>query len=108
MHSMENINYNKQKENANLLINSLNDLNAPQRDAINRLVNKAQTREKVAEQLQSAQALNDAMKHLRNSIQNQSTVRQESKYINASDDKKSNIITQLEKSKILSMNNIQH
>lgn len=76
------------KENANLLINSLNDLNAPQRDAINRLVNKAQTREKVAEQLQSAQALNDAMKHLRNSIQNQSTVRQESKYINASDDKK--------------------
>ena len=46
MHSMENINYNKQKENANLLINSLNDLNAPQRDAINRLVNKAQTREK--------------------------------------------------------------
>ena len=34
------------KENANLLINSLNDLNAPQRDAINRLVNKAQTREK--------------------------------------------------------------
>ena len=76
------------KENANLLINSLNDLNAPQRDAINRLVNKAQTREKVAEQLQSAQALNDAMKHLRNSIQNQSSVRQESKYINASDDKK--------------------
>lgn len=48
------------------------------------------------------------MKHLRNSIQNQSTVRQESKYINASDDKKSNIIMQLEKSKILSMNNIQH
>lgn len=76
------------KENANLLINSLNDLNAPQRDAINRLVNEAQTREKVAEQLQSAQALNDAMKHLRNSIQNQSSVRQESKYINASDDKK--------------------
>ena len=71
-----------------LLINSLNDLNAPQRDAINRLVNEAQTREKVAEQLQRAQALNDAMKHLRNSIQNQSTVRQESKYINASDDKK--------------------
>lgn len=96
------------KENANLLINSLNDLNAPQRDAINRLVNEAQTREKVAEQLQSAQALNDAMKHLRNSIQNQSSVRQESKYINASDAKKSNIITQLEKSKILSMNNIQH
>ena len=76
------------KENANLLINSLNDLNAPQRDAINRLINEAQTREKVAEQLQSAQALNDAMKHLRNSIQNQSSVRQESKYINASDDKK--------------------
>lgn len=76
------------KENANLLINSLNDLNAPQRDAINRLVNEAQTREKVAEQLQSAQALNDAMKHLRNSIQNQASVRQESKYINASDDKK--------------------
>ncbi len=76
------------KENANLLINSLNDLNAPQRDAINRLVNEAQTREKVAEQLQSAQALNDAMKHLRNSIQNQSSVRQESKYINASDAKK--------------------
>ena len=76
------------KENANLLINSLNDLNAPQRGAINRLVNEAQTREKVAEQLQSAQALNDAMKHLRNSIQNQSSVRQESKYINASDAKK--------------------
>ncbi|EGG67920.1 putative extracellular matrix-binding protein ebh [Staphylococcus epidermidis VCU144] len=76
------------KENANLLINSLNDLNASQRDAINRLVNEAQTREKVAEQLQSAQALNDAMKHLRNSIQNQSSVRQENKYINASDDKK--------------------
>ncbi|MBF9301131.1 GA module-containing protein, partial [Staphylococcus epidermidis] len=76
------------KENANLLINSLNDLNAPQRDAINRLVNEAQTREKVAEQLQGAQALNDAMKHLRNSIQNQSSVRQESKYINASDAKK--------------------
>ncbi len=70
------------------MINSLNDLNAPQRDAINRLVNEAQTREKVAEQLQSAQALNDAMKHLRNSIQNQSSVRQESKYINASDAKK--------------------
>ncbi|MDQ6223143.1 matrix-binding protein, partial [Staphylococcus epidermidis] len=35
-----------------------------------------------------AQALNDAMKHLRNSIQNQSSVRQESKYINASDAKK--------------------
>ncbi len=52
------------------------------------MVNEAQTREKVAEQLQSAQALNDAMKHLRNSIQNQSSVRQESKYINASDDKK--------------------
>ncbi|MDU7184512.1 MAG: hypothetical protein E6294_00575, partial [Klebsiella sp.] len=78
----------QEKENANLLINSLNDLNAPQRDAINRLVNEAQTREKVAEQLQSAQALNDAMKHLRNSIQNQSSVRQESKYINASDAKK--------------------
>lgn len=76
------------KENANLLINSLNDLNASQRDAINRLVNEAQTREKVAEQLQSAPALNDAMKHLRNSIQNQSSVRQENKYINASDDKK--------------------
>lgn len=69
---------------------------------------KLKQEKKVAEQLQSAQALNDAMKHLRNSIQNQSSVRQESKYINASDAKKSNIITQLEKSKILSMNNIQH
>ena len=41
--------------------------------------------EKVAEQLQSAQALNDAMKHLRNSIQKSKTREQ---YINASDAKR--------------------
>ncbi|WP_260854297.1 hypothetical protein, partial [Staphylococcus epidermidis] len=50
------------KENGKLLINSLKDLNAGERDGINRLVNEGETREKVGEEVESGEALNEGMK----------------------------------------------
>ncbi|WP_422124956.1 DUF1542 domain-containing protein [Staphylococcus caprae] len=75
------------KENANNIIDSLNNLNTPQKDAEKALINNAKTRDKVAEQTQVAQELNNAMGGLRNSIQDQESVRQDSKYVNENYDK---------------------
>lgn len=75
------------KENANNLIDSLNNLNTPQKNAEKGLINGAKTRDKVTQQTHTAQELNDAMGQLRNSIQDQATIRQESRYINENEDK---------------------
>ena len=75
------------KENANNLIDSLNNLNTPQKNAEKALINNAKTRDKVTEQTQVAQELNNAMGGLRNSIQDQGSVRQDSKYVNENYDK---------------------
>ena len=75
------------KENANNVIDSLSNLNTPQKIAEKALINKATTRDNVTQQMHIAQELNDAMGKLRNSIQDQATVRQESRYINENEDK---------------------
>ena len=75
------------KENANNVIDSLSNLNTPQKIAEKALINKATTRDNVTQQMHIAEELNDAMGKLRNSIQDQATVRQESRYINENEDK---------------------
>lgn len=76
------------KENANHIIDSLNHLNNPQTNAEKSLINNAKTIVQVNQQITDAQELNSAMGDLRNSIQDQDTVRQNSNYINENNDKK--------------------
>ncbi len=60
----------------------LNNLNTPQRQALENQINNAGTRGEVAQKLTKAQALNQAMEALRNSIQDQQQTESGSKFIN--------------------------
>lgn len=70
------------KQHANESLNNLSNLNAPQRQALENQINQAATRDEVAQKLAEAQALNQAMEDLRNSIQDQQQTEAGSKFIN--------------------------
>lgn len=70
------------KQHANESLNNLSNLNAPQRQALENQINQAATRDEVAQKLAEAQALNQAMEALRNSIQDQQQTEAGSKFIN--------------------------
>lgn len=70
------------KQHANESLNNLSNLNAPQRQALENQINNAGTRDEVAQKLAEAQALNQAMEALRNSIQDQQQTEAGSKFIN--------------------------
>ncbi|MBE2142418.1 GA module-containing protein, partial [Staphylococcus argenteus] len=70
------------KQHANESLNNLSNLNAPQRQALENQINQATTRDEVAQKLAEAQALNQAMEDLRNSIQDQQQTEAGSKFIN--------------------------
>ncbi|HDK4341287.1 TPA: GA module-containing protein, partial [Staphylococcus aureus] len=70
------------KQHAVTDLNQLNGLNNPQRQALESQINNAATRDEVAQKLTEAQALNQAMEALRNSIQDQQQTESGSKFIN--------------------------
>ncbi|EOB9157809.1 DUF1542 domain-containing protein [Staphylococcus aureus] len=70
------------KQRATETLNNLSNLNTPQRQALENQINNAATRGEVAQKLTEAQALNQAMKALRNSIQDQQQTEAGSKFIN--------------------------
>ncbi len=70
------------KQRATETLNNLSNLNTPQRQALENQINNAGTRGEVAQKLTEAQALNQAMEALRNSIQDQRQTESGSKFIN--------------------------
>nr|WP_263421897.1 DUF1542 domain-containing protein [Staphylococcus aureus] len=70
------------KQHAVTDLNQLNSLNNPQRQALESQINNAATRDEVAQKLAEAQALDQAMQALRNSIQDQQQTESGSKFIN--------------------------
>ncbi|HDF4639503.1 TPA: hyperosmolarity resistance protein Ebh [Staphylococcus aureus] len=70
------------KQRATETLNNLSNLNTPQRQALENQINNAATRGEVAQKLTEAQALNQAMEALRNSIQDQQQTESGSKFIN--------------------------
>ncbi|SCS41706.1 extracellular matrix binding protein [Staphylococcus aureus] len=70
------------KQRATETLNNLSNLNTPQRQALENQINNAATRGEVAQKLTEAQALNQAMEALRNSIQDQQQTEAGSKFIN--------------------------
>ncbi len=70
------------KQRATETLNNLSNLNTPQRQALENQINNAATRGEVAQKLTEAQALNQAMQALRNSIQDQQQTEAGSKFIN--------------------------
>ncbi|HDE0377576.1 TPA: GA module-containing protein, partial [Staphylococcus aureus] len=70
------------KQRAVTDLNQLNSLNNPQRQALESQINNAATRDEVAQKLAEAQALDQAMQALRNSIQDQQQTESGSKFIN--------------------------
>nr|WP_228764901.1 DUF1542 domain-containing protein [Staphylococcus aureus] len=70
------------KQRATETLNNLSNLNTPQRQALENQINNAATRVEVAQKLTEAQALNQAMEALRNSIQDQQQTEAGSKFIN--------------------------
>ncbi len=70
------------KQRATETLNNLSNLNTPQRQALENQINNAATRGEVAQKLTEAQALNQAMQALRNSIQDQQQTESGSKFIN--------------------------
>ncbi len=70
------------KQRAIETLNNLSNLNTPQRQALENQINNAATRGEVAQKLTEAQALNQAMEALRNSIQDQQQTEAGSKFIN--------------------------
>ncbi len=70
------------KQHAVTDLNQLNDLNNPQRQALESQINNAATRDEVAQKLAEAKALDQAMQALRNSIQDQQQTESGSKFIN--------------------------
>ncbi|MGZ1885662.1 hypothetical protein ACXQDM_13855, partial [Staphylococcus argenteus] len=70
------------KQHAVTDLNQLNGLNGPQRQALESQINNAATRGEVAQKLAEANALNQAMQSLRDSIQDQQQTESASKFIN--------------------------
>ncbi|WP_421152102.1 hypothetical protein, partial [Staphylococcus aureus] len=70
------------KQRATETLNNLSNLNTQQRQALENQINNAATRGEVAQKLTEAQALNQAMEALRNSIQDQQQTESGSKFIN--------------------------
>ncbi len=70
------------KQQATQTVNGLNSLNDGQKRELNLLINSANTRTKVQEELNKATELNHAMEALRNSVQNVDQVKQSSNYVN--------------------------
>ncbi|HHD0830670.1 TPA: hyperosmolarity resistance protein Ebh, partial [Staphylococcus aureus] len=70
------------KQRATETLNNLSNLNTPQRQALENQINNAATRGEVAQKLTEAQALNQEMEALRNSIQDQQQTEAGSKFIN--------------------------
>ncbi|SCT25673.1 Putative Staphylococcal surface anchored protein [Staphylococcus aureus] len=70
------------KQRATETLNNLSNLNTPQRQALENQINNAATRGEVAQKLTEAEALNQAMEALRNSIQDQQQTESGSKFIN--------------------------
>ncbi|HDZ5809571.1 TPA: hyperosmolarity resistance protein Ebh, partial [Staphylococcus aureus] len=68
------------KQRATETLNNLSNLNTPQRQALENQINNAATRGEVAQKLTEAQALNQAMEALRNSIQDQQQTESGSKF----------------------------
>lgn len=76
------------KTNAISGINTLADLNTPQRNAIIDAVNASDTRDNVSSEREKANAINNAMHSLRQNIADNENVINQSKYINAETNKK--------------------
>ena len=72
---MENPDLNRLLDNALNDIDSLNSLNVPQRQTVKDNINHVTTLESLAQELQKAKELNDAMKAMRDSIMNQEQIR---------------------------------
>ncbi len=70
------------KQRATETLNNLSNLNTPQHQVLENQINNAATRGEVAQKLTEAQALNQAMEALRNSIQDQQQTEAGSKFIN--------------------------
>lgn len=70
------------KQQATQTVNGLNSLNDGQKRELNLLINSANTRTKVQEELNKATELNHAMEALRNSVQNVDQVKQSNNYVN--------------------------
>lgn len=67
---------------SNLIINQSTNLNDKQKQALNDLINHAQTKQQVAEIIAQANKLNNEMGTLKTLVEEQSNVHQQSKYIN--------------------------
>ncbi len=63
-------------------VDGLNSLNVPQRQTVKDNINHVTTLESLAQELQKAKELNDAMKAMRDSIMNQEQIRKNSNYTN--------------------------
>lgn len=70
------------KHQATQNVDGLSSLNDGQKRELNLLINSANTRTKVQEELNKATELNQAMEALRNSVQNVDQVKQNSNYVN--------------------------
>ena len=70
------------KHQATQNVDGLSSLNDGQKRELNLLINSANTRTKVQEELNKATELNHAMEALRNSVQNVGQVKQSSNYVN--------------------------
>ena len=67
---------------SNSIINQSTNLNDKQKQALNDLINHAQTKQQVAEIIAQANKLNNDMGTLKTLVEEQSKVHQQSKYIN--------------------------
>ncbi|WP_424842390.1 hyperosmolarity resistance protein Ebh [Staphylococcus pasteuri] len=70
------------KQNAGTSLNQFDHLTPAQQQAIENAINNASTRDEVAQKLEEAQALNNAMQALKDSIQDHAQVEASSKFIN--------------------------
>ena len=67
---------------SNLIINKSTNLNDKQKQALNDLINHAQTKQQVAEIIAQSNKLNNEMGTLKTLVEEQTNVHQQSKYIN--------------------------
>ncbi|WP_422635971.1 DUF1542 domain-containing protein [Staphylococcus pasteuri] len=70
------------KQNAGTSLNQFDHLTPAQQQALENAINNASTRDEVAQKLAEAQALNNAMQALKDSIQDHAQVEASSKFIN--------------------------
>ena len=95
------------KHQATQNVDGLSSLNDGQKRELNLLINSANTRTKVQEELNKATELNHAMEALRNSVQNVDQVKQNSNYVNEDQPEQHNYDNAVNEAQALINNNTQ-